>query len=83
MPGATKWGGEFLINTTTDDSQRSPTITAQSTGRFVVAWYDHSATDGDLSALPSAPRPSTPTATHRKANSWSIPQSLAVPTITP
>ena len=42
-------GPEFLINTTTAGAQFSPTITALSDGRFVVAWTDASQTGGDTS----------------------------------
>ena len=49
MPGAIKWGTEFLINTTTKDHQTDPAITALDTGGFMVAWGDGSATGGDVS----------------------------------
>jgi len=42
-------GSEFLVNTTTTNSQAEPTITALPDGRFVVAWRDGSATGGDTS----------------------------------
>ena len=40
-------GAEFLVNTTTANSQTEPTITALADGRFVVSWFDASATGGD------------------------------------
>ena len=45
----TKFGTEFLVNTTTASFQRDPTITALANGRFVVAWTDDSMTGGDTS----------------------------------
>ena len=42
-------GAEFLINNTTANSQSEPTITGLPDGRFVVAWTDNSATNGDTS----------------------------------
>jgi len=36
----TKRGFEFLINTTTEGSQRDPQVTVLSDGRFVVVWED-------------------------------------------
>jgi Ca2+-binding RTX toxin-like protein/starvation-inducible outer membrane lipoprotein len=44
-----KDGAEFLINSTTLDSQAQPTITALVDGRFVVAWQDASQSGGDTS----------------------------------
>jgi hypothetical protein len=38
---------EFLVNTTTTGAQGTPTITALSTGGFVVSWRDDSTTGGD------------------------------------
>jgi Ca2+-binding RTX toxin-like protein len=49
MPGATAFGTEFLVNTTTTAGQAAPTITALADGRFVVAWTDDSASGGDTS----------------------------------
>ena len=40
-------GAEFLVNTTTANSQLEPTITGLADGRFVVSWFDASATGGD------------------------------------
>jgi Ca2+-binding RTX toxin-like protein len=37
-----KRGGEFLVNTTTDNSQYDPHVTVLSDGRFVVVWEDYS-----------------------------------------
>jgi hypothetical protein len=44
-----KAGGEFLVNTTTPDSQHDPDITALADGRFLVAWTDYSQSGGDTS----------------------------------
>ncbi len=46
-PDGTPAGNEFLVNTTTDDQQYEPTITALSDGRFVAAWSDVSQRDDD------------------------------------
>ena len=43
-------GSEFLVNTQTTGSQASPTITALSTGGFVVSWQDQNSTSGDIRA---------------------------------
>jgi Ca2+-binding RTX toxin-like protein len=43
----TKAGGEFLVNSTTQDRQIDPEVTALSDGRFVVVWTDDSWTGGD------------------------------------
>ncbi len=40
-------GAEFLVNTTTANSQSEPTITGLADGRFVVSWFDASAVGGD------------------------------------
>ena len=42
-----KFGDEFLVNTTTANSQTEPTITALATGDFVIAWTDGSQASGD------------------------------------
>lgn len=42
-----KSGGEFLVNSTTDQDQSVPSITALSGGRFVVAWMDFSQSPDD------------------------------------
>lgn len=44
-----KSGSEFLINTTTNDRQERPTLTALADGRFVAAWTDFSQSGGDTS----------------------------------
>lgn len=44
-------GDEFLVNTTTLNDQKEPTIAALADGRFVVAWTDQSATAPDTSQL--------------------------------
>jgi Ca2+-binding RTX toxin-like protein len=46
-----KAGAEFLVNTTTTESQQQPIITALADGRFVVAWSDDSQTGGDTSGF--------------------------------
>jgi hypothetical protein len=40
-------GGEFLINTTTEDTQWDPSVTDLADGGFVVTWEDRSETGGD------------------------------------
>ena len=47
----TKIGGEFLVNTVTWGSQYRPTITALSSGSFVVSWMDDSGQGGDGSGF--------------------------------
>jgi VCBS repeat-containing protein len=42
-------GGEFLVNTTTNGGQSTPSITDLSNGGFVVTWTDGSVTGGDTS----------------------------------
>ena len=42
-----KSGSEFLVNTTTDNGQTDPNVTALADGRFVVTWEDGSGTGGD------------------------------------
>jgi hypothetical protein len=44
-----KSGAEFLVNTTTNDEQRGPTITVLADGRFVVGWTDWSESADDTS----------------------------------
>jgi Ca2+-binding RTX toxin-like protein len=46
-----KRGSEFLVNTTTTESQDQPSITALSDARFVVTWMDTSETGGDTSSF--------------------------------
>ena len=46
-PYTYKWGEEFLVNTTTTNSQSTSAVTALADGRFVVVWADYSATGGD------------------------------------
>jgi hypothetical protein len=48
-PDGSKSGKEFLVNTTTKDTQTSPTITTLLDGRFVVAWSDFSHNGRDKS----------------------------------
>jgi hypothetical protein len=40
-------GGEFLVNTTTAESQSAPAVAALADGRFVAVWSDLSRTGGD------------------------------------
>lgn len=42
-------GAEFLVNTTTDESQSLPVVTTLADGRFVISWADNSHTDVDKS----------------------------------
>ena len=42
-----KHGVEFVINSTTANTQETPTIAILSDGRFVVAWVDNSGADGE------------------------------------
>src|SRR5262245_6719756 len=49
MPGAIKFGDEFLVNTITTGSQYGPAITGLSNGRFVAAWADNSMSPDDPS----------------------------------
>ena len=51
MPTPVPWGDEFLVNSTAIGDQYSPTITALSDGRFVVAWDDTSWIGGDTSGF--------------------------------
>ena len=44
-----KSGSEFVVNTTTQNFQYNPEITALTNGHFVVAWTDGSMTGGDTS----------------------------------
>lgn len=44
-----KVGGEFLVNSTTANSQFTPTVTALSNGDFAIAWQDWSGAGGDAS----------------------------------
>jgi hypothetical protein len=46
-PDGSRWGSEFLVNTTTTDHQYDPSVTGLADGRFAVAWADHSGTGGD------------------------------------
>jgi len=40
MTAPVRVGGEFIVNTTTDNDQTSSVITALSDGRFVMTWRD-------------------------------------------
>lgn len=48
MP-ATKFGTEFLVNTTTLNDQTQPAVTALQNGRFIMTWTDNSQTGSDQS----------------------------------
>ena len=47
MATPTKWGSEFLVNTTTTSNQIYPSISMLADGRFVAMWTDNSLTLGD------------------------------------
>jgi hypothetical protein len=49
MADTVKWGGEFLVNTTTVRSQIGSSVTALGDGRFIVIRHDYSNTDDDQS----------------------------------
>jgi hypothetical protein len=42
VPGATKWGSEILVNTTTSRIQYEPALAGLSDGRLVAVWSDTS-----------------------------------------
>jgi hypothetical protein len=42
-----KYGGEFLVNTSTNFAQNTPEITAFADGKFTVTWTDASGSAGD------------------------------------
>ncbi|MDQ3478382.1 MAG: hypothetical protein M3438_04400, partial [Pseudomonadota bacterium] len=44
-----KVGSEFLVNTSTENSQYEPTVTSLASGGFVVSWTDQSTQGGDAS----------------------------------
>src|SRR5690349_870049 len=43
----TRVGGEFLVNSVTDNGQQAPTVSELAGGGFVVAWMDPSGIGGD------------------------------------
>jgi autotransporter passenger strand-loop-strand repeat protein len=45
-----KVGSEFLVNTQTTGGQAAPSITALSSGGFVVTWQDSNSASGDIKA---------------------------------
>lgn len=47
--GGNKVGGEFLVNTTTTNAQKTPSVAALSSGGYVVTWADSSLLGGDNS----------------------------------
>ncbi len=51
MATPTKWGTEFLVNTTTNADQTNPSITGLNNGRFVVTYWDSSGNVPDLSGV--------------------------------
>jgi hypothetical protein len=49
MPaGATKFGAEFLVNTSTTSSQFQSTVVGLANGKFAVVWFDGSAGDANV-----------------------------------
>ncbi|MBJ7901613.1 MAG: hypothetical protein GC158_17230 [Cyanobacteria bacterium RI_101] len=52
----TRFGGEFLVNTTLTDSQQEPTITALPDGGFVIAFIDNSLKNASAPTIDSAIR---------------------------
>jgi hypothetical protein len=46
-----KIGGEFLVNTTTTNTQYSSAVTALADGRFAVTWSDISESGGDTNGM--------------------------------
>ncbi|WP_180275758.1 S-layer family protein [Sphingobium sp. IP1] len=48
--GGNATGTEFLVNTATANAQRTPAITALSSGGFVITWADSSLQGGDASS---------------------------------
>ncbi|GHC59793.1 calcium-binding protein [Neogemmobacter tilapiae] len=42
-------GAEFLVNTSTDQSQTDPAVTGLADGGFIIAWVDESKSSGDTS----------------------------------
>lgn len=46
MTAPTKFGSEFLVNSTTNGFQTQPSITGLADGRFAVVWEDYSGTEG-------------------------------------
>ncbi|MGV8988997.1 MAG: calcium-binding protein [Cypionkella sp.] len=51
MTTPTKWGAEFLVNTTRNSDQFAPAITGLSNGRFVVTFSDSSGNAPDYGSL--------------------------------
>ena len=51
MATPTKWGVEFLVNTTTNGDQYTPASTGLSNGRFVVTYSDSSGNAPDIGSL--------------------------------
>ncbi|RME17198.1 MAG: hypothetical protein D6801_03975, partial [Alphaproteobacteria bacterium] len=49
MATPSKWGSEFLVNTSTDNTQHQPSIVALADGRFVAVWEDYSGSGTDTS----------------------------------
>jgi Ca2+-binding RTX toxin-like protein len=48
--GGTKSGAEFVVNSTTAESQVGSAVAVLSNGNFVVAWNDHSESGADMSS---------------------------------
>ena len=51
MATPTKWGSEFLVNTTTNSDQYTPAITGLTNGRFVVTYSDSSGNAPDFGSI--------------------------------
>lgn len=48
-PAGVKVGGELLVNTSTANAQKDPSVTGLAGGGFVVLWEDSSVSGGDVS----------------------------------
>jgi Ca2+-binding RTX toxin-like protein len=48
LPTPERFGAEFLVNTSTSNSQNDPVVTALADGRFVVVWADASGVGGSV-----------------------------------
>jgi hypothetical protein len=49
--GGAALGNDFIVNTTTSNSQGSPTVTALADGRFVIAWDSFDTGDGSQTCV--------------------------------
>ncbi|WP_189409712.1 calcium-binding protein [Neogemmobacter tilapiae] len=50
LEDGTRQGDEFLVNTSTMESQKEPTITVLDENRILIAWSDYSGATGDSSS---------------------------------